>query len=189
MLVEPAEPMTAAPTGCDIHVQSGNGKPARPPSLCSVKMPHAPDLDDQLRSLLLRSLLSEREDQEYQREVLSTAAGRESARLRHRAVVLAASDRQEEAHALLLEAVQLHPEADVGAAAGSARYDLGHSFLSRRLGVRIENLLAAERLFRAALVLGRSRLRTALIAHGLVPVTEGGVCVLVGLGGCLSATP
>lgn len=111
-------------------------------------MPHAPNLDDQL---LLRSLLSEREDQEYQREVLSTAAGRESARLRHRAVVLAARDRQEEAHALLLLAVQQHPEADVTAAAGSARHDLGHSFLSRRLGVRIENLLAAERLFRAAL--------------------------------------
>ena len=88
-------------------------------------MPHGPALDEQLRSLL-NSLLSERADQAYQREVLSTAEGRESARLRDRAVALAATDRQEEAHALLLEAVRLHPEADLGAAAGSARHDLGH---------------------------------------------------------------
>jgi len=121
------------------------------PSLAMiVKMPRDPDLDDQLRSLL-NSLRSERADQEYQCEVLSTAEGRESARLRDRAVAQAASDRQEEAHALLLEAVRLHPEADLSAAAGSARHDLGHSFSCRRLGVRIENLLAAERCFRASL--------------------------------------
>jgi CHAT domain-containing protein len=114
------------------------------------KMPHGPDRDDQLHSLL-NLLRSERADEEYQREVLSTAEGRESARLRDRAVALAASDRQEEAHALFLEAVRLHPEADLGAAAGSARHDLGHSFSCRRLGVRIENLLAAERWFRASL--------------------------------------
>ncbi len=115
-----------------------------------VTMPHGPDRDDQRRSLL-NSFRSERADQEYQREVLSTAEGRESARLRDRAVALAANDRQEEAHALLLEAVRLHPEADLGAAAGSARHDLGHSFSCRRLGVHIENLLSAERCFRAAL--------------------------------------
>lgn len=113
-------------------------------------MPYAPDRDDQLYSLL-KLLRNERADQDYQREVLSTAEGRESARLRDRAVALAASDRQEEAHALFLEAVRLHPKADLGAAAGSARHDLGHSFSCRRLGVRIENLLAAERWFRASL--------------------------------------
>jgi CHAT domain-containing protein/tetratricopeptide (TPR) repeat protein len=113
-------------------------------------MPHDADLDDQLRSLM-NSLRSERADQDYQREVLSTAAGRESARLRDRAVALTASDRHEEAHELLLEAVRLHPETDLGAAAGSARHDLGHSFSCRRLGVHIENLLAAERCFRASL--------------------------------------
>jgi len=121
------------------------------PSLAMiVKMPSDPDPDDQRRSLL-NLLRSEQADQEYQREVLSTAEGRESARLRDRAVALAASDREEEAHALLLEAVRLHPEADLSAAAGSARHDLGHSFSCRRLGVRIENLLAAERCFRASL--------------------------------------
>jgi hypothetical protein len=48
---------------------------------------------------------------------------------------------------------------------------------------------AAGRGHRARSNSGRGGLRTALIAHGLVPVTEGGVYVLVGLGGCLSATP
>jgi CHAT domain len=100
---------------------------------------------------LLRSFVSEQEDQAYEREVRSIEAGRKSAQLRRRAAALAASDRQEAAHELLLEAVRLHPESDLSAAAGSARHDLGHSFSNRRLGVRIENLLAAEQYFRASL--------------------------------------
>jgi hypothetical protein len=57
------------------------------PSLAMIaKMPHGPDRDDQLRSLL-NLLRGERADQEYQREVLSTAEGRESARLRDRASI------------------------------------------------------------------------------------------------------
>lgn len=103
------------------------------------------------RDALLRSYLSSLEDEAYEREVRATPEGRESAQLRRRAVALAASGRQEAAHALLIEAVGMHPETDLGAAAGSARHDLGHSFLGRRLGVRIENLRAAERHFRVSL--------------------------------------
>ncbi|HWO25856.1 MAG TPA: CHAT domain-containing protein [Kofleriaceae bacterium] len=108
-------------------------------------------LDAPDRDSLLRSLVAGLEDREYEREVRSTETGRASALLRHRAVTLVARGRQEAAHELLLEAVRLHPETDLSAAAGSARHDLGHSFSNRRLGVRIENLLAAERYFRASL--------------------------------------
>lgn len=100
---------------------------------------------------LLRSLMSDAEDGDYEREVISTMTGRASAELRRRAVALAARGHDEEAHALLLEAARLHPQEDVSAAAASARHDLGHSFSCRPRGVRLENLLAAERCFRAAL--------------------------------------
>ena len=100
---------------------------------------------------LFRSLAIAKQDEEYQREVASTEAGRRSAALRQQAAALEAAGQFEEVHALLLEAARLHPDEDKGAAAASVRHDLGHSYMNRRLGVRLENLLAAERCLRASL--------------------------------------
>lgn len=99
----------------------------------------------------LLGVLLTQQDAAYEAEITSTASGRNSARLRQVAVELSLIGRDEEAHALFERAVQMHPVDDQGAAAASARHDLGHSYLGRRHGVRVENLQAAERHLRASL--------------------------------------
>lgn len=123
---------------------------------------------------LVRSHQAIRMDDEYKRETLSSSEGRESTRIRRRALLLARAGRHEHAHALFLQAARLHPQTDNGAAAGSARHDVGISFSDRRLGARIENLLAAERWFRAALACP-SRVRCQY--HAVQTENSLGICL------------
>jgi hypothetical protein len=91
-----------------------------------------------------RGWQSLQEDMAYDRMVESTPEGQRSRKLRDHAQGLLASGEYEAAHRYFEEACRLFAEHDQGAAAAAARHDLGDSYLHRRHGSRMGNLLAAE---------------------------------------------
>jgi CHAT domain-containing protein/tetratricopeptide (TPR) repeat protein len=100
---------------------------------------------------LLASVTALKKRVAYETEVDSTLVGSQSKALRDEALTFVRAGRNEEAFKLYAEAADLHAESDQGPAAAMCWYDLAETYTQRKTGVRVANLLAAERLYRRAL--------------------------------------
>lgn len=84
----------------------------------------------------------------YEEPIQKTEKGRLSIQIRDRGTYFAARGYSDRAWELYCEAARMFGPEDRGAAACSARFDLGSGYLDRESGVRLENLREAERLLR-----------------------------------------
>ncbi len=86
----------------------------------------------------------------YEDQIRSTPEGRRSDALRGDGHYLVSRDYRELAHEFFVRAAATHRADDEGAAAAASWFDLAMSTKDLRTGVRSQNLLEAERLFRRA---------------------------------------
>lgn len=106
----------------------------------------------------------------YEARMNANSVGKASSDLRTKAQGVIGRLSAEEVHGMFLDAVRLHPPGDQSEAAAAALYDLARSYDRRRTGPFIENLLQAERYYRASLACpsrDTDPLRGALTRDGL----------------------
>lgn len=104
-----------------------------------------------LDDLLIAAATNAKEEYRYRTSCRATPLGRQSADLQDEATFGHGRSDPELSHQLYVQAAGLFAPNDQSAQAASARHDMAESFKNRRMGIRVENLLRAEEIYREVL--------------------------------------